>query len=148
MSKFLVCFCLPAMLVTCGGEARAPEAPSIEKPPATPAEQVALGQKLYAEKCASCHGANGEGDDAPRIVGLRSGALPLDPRPSAQYRKGQFKTAGDVAAFVVANMPPDEAGRMTEQQYLAILAFDLKANGIGLTNKLDLAMAKTLTIPR
>jgi cytochrome c len=120
----------------------------MEKAPATAAEQIALGQGLYTDKCSGCHGASGEGKSAPRVVGLKDGALPLDPPPSAKYRKGQFKTVGDVATFVVANMPPKQAGSLSEEQYLAILAFDLKANGIELTNKLDMEMAKTLTIPR
>jgi cytochrome c len=117
--------------------------------PTTFAEQVVVGQKAYGESCASCHGASGEGKKAPPVVGLSKGALPLDPPAGAKYRKGEFKTVADVASFVVKSMPPDSPGSLSQDQYWAILAFDLKANGIDLGDKkLDGALAPTLTIPR
>ena len=86
---------------------------------------------------------------APAVVGLSTGALPLDPPTAAKYRKAQFKTVADVAQFVVTTMPPGAAGSLSNEQYLDILAFDLKANGIDLGDKkLDLELAKTLVIPR
>jgi cytochrome c len=112
------------------------------------AEQVVAGQRLYAESCASCHGDSGQGGKAPRLVGLKEGALPLDPPADRQVRKGQFVTVADVASFVVANMPPKKAGTLSADQYWAILAFDLKANGIDLPTGLTPEMAPTLTIPR
>mgnify|MGYP001610529588 CR=1 FL=1 len=45
-------------------------------------------------------------------------------------------------------MPPNAPNSLSPDQYLAILAFDLKANGIELPGKLDLETAKTLTVPR
>ena len=83
------------------------------------------------------------------MVGLKQGALPLDPPAGAKYRKTQFKTVADVAGFAVKTMPADNPGSLTEEQYWAILAFDLKANGIDLGDKkLDAQLASTLTIPR
>jgi S-disulfanyl-L-cysteine oxidoreductase SoxD len=117
--------------------------------PATFAEQVTLGGSLYGQKCASCHGAAGEGGDAPAVVGLSSGALPLDPPSGAKYRKTQFKTVADIATFVVQTMPPGAAGSLTEEEYWSILAFDLKANGIDLGDKkLTGELAATLDVPR
>jgi cytochrome c len=118
--------------------------------PATFAEQVALGQKLYGDKCASCHGAAGEGKGrAPAVVGLKTGALPLDPPATAKARKTPFATVADVATFVVQSMPPDAPGSLGGDEHWAILAFDLKANGIDLgTQKLDATLASTLKIPR
>jgi cytochrome c len=117
--------------------------------PATFAEQVAQGQKLYGEHCADCHGASGEGAKAPAVVGLDKGALPLDPPPKAEVRKSEFKTVADIAAFVGKNMPADAPGTLTAEQYYSILAFDLKANGIDLgAKKLDGELAPTLTVPR
>jgi mono/diheme cytochrome c family protein len=117
--------------------------------PANFGEQAALGQKLYGENCAGCHGDSGEGKDAPPLVGLDKGALPLEPPKGAKYRKTQFKTVADVAEFVVKHMPPKTPGSLPEEHYWAILAFDLKANGIDLGDKkLDPELAKTLEIPR
>ena len=132
--------------VGCGGGAA-------ETPPAAAGgaggDQVAQGQALYTEHCASCHGASGEGNGkAPAVVGISKGALPLDPRPGSK-RSVQFKTVAEVAGWVKADMPPDAPGSLTDPQYFAILAFDLKANGVDLGGKtLDAPLAATLTIPR
>jgi cytochrome c len=128
-----------------------PAAQPVQSPPAptqaTFADQVAAGQKLYADNCASCHGDAGQGGTGPRLVGLKNGALPLDPPPGAKTRKAKFKRVADVVDFVVAKMPPD--GALPEGDDWAILAFDLKANGIDLGDKrLDRNVASTLVIPR
>jgi len=146
ISTFYVAALLSA--AGCGGSSQ----PAQSAPSSTPAnfsEQVALGQKLYGEQCASCHGSSGEGKGAPRVVGLKAGALSLDPPANAKYRKTKFKTVADVADFVVKGMPPAAPGSLAPDAYWAILAFDLKANGIDLGDKkLDPALAATLTIPR
>ena len=116
----------------CGG---AP--PEASAPPGAAAaagdDQVAAGGKLYGAKCAACHGASGEGADAPPLVG--KAALPLDPPAGAKFRKTQFHTGADVFAFVKATMPPSKPGSLPDEEYAAILAFDLKANGVDLTGK-------------
>lgn len=119
------------------------------KPPASFAEQVAMGQELFARHCAECHGDAGEGDMGPRLVGLDKGALPLDPPSARKVRKSRFVTVADVLEFVLANMPAKKPNSVTHDEKLAILAFDLKANGIDLGQEpLTLAKARTLTIPR
>lgn len=116
--------------------------------PATFDEQVSLGAEAYTRNCAGCHGDAGQGNDkAPSVVGLKSGALPLEPRPGSQ-RSTQFVTVADVVNFVVATMPPKAPGSLPPEQYWAILAFDLQANGITLDQKLTPELAATLTIPR
>ena len=95
--------------------------------------QAEAGGPLYGQFCAKCHGDAGQGtDQAPPVVGAN--ALPLDPRPTAKARKNQFHTAKDIADFVLPNMPP-KGPKPTVEQYLEILAFDLKANGVDLTGK-------------
>jgi mono/diheme cytochrome c family protein len=134
---------------TTSAPAAAPAAAAPSAPPASFADQVAQGQTLYAGNCAKCHGDAGQGTDkAPRVVGLKEGALPLDPPATRQARKSRFVTVADVAEFTVANMPPKKAGSLTNDQYWAILAFDLHANGIDLPSPLTPEVAKTLTIPR
>ena len=148
--SMLSCLTVPLLLVAaCGdGDESDTENPNTTTP-TTFAEQVSLGQSVYAANCAKCHGDSGQGsDEAPRLVGLDQGALPLDPPASRKVRKDKFETVADVANFVVANMPPGAAGSLSTEKYLAVLAFDLKANGITLQQKLDLELAETLTIPR
>ena len=98
------------------------------------ADQAADGGKLYAKHCARCHGDAGQGTKkAPPVVG--KDALPLDPAPGAKVRKEQFHTAQDVAAFVAAKMPANKPGSLKVDEYYAILAFDLKANGVDVSGK-------------
>lgn len=154
-SKMLLASCglVMASLLACGGQSPSPASPNMPSamPSAPEAKdafeaQVAEGQRLYAANCASCHGDSGEGGKAPRVVGVADGALPLDPPSDAQFRKTQFRTAADIAQFVVTSMPPGEAGKLTEEEYWAILAFDLKANGVTLEKRLDAESAPSVVI--
>jgi len=127
----------------------APAAQPASAPPTSFADQVTEGGKVYGAQCANCHGASGQGTPkGPRVVGLKEGALPLDPPADRKFRKGKFVTVADVAEFVVANMPPGKGGSLPADQYWAILAFDLHANGVDLPQPLTPELAKTLTIPR
>lgn len=108
-------------------------------------DQVAQGQALYAEKCASCHGAQGQGASGPPVVG--KGALPLAPPAGAKYRSEPFHTAGDVYDFVKKNMPANAPGTLTDAETSAIIAFDLKANGVDLAGKhIDHTSAAAITL--
>ena len=49
---------------------------------------------------------------------------------------------------LIESLRPGKAGSLTADQYWAILAFDLHANGIDLPAPLTPDQAKTLTIPR
>jgi mono/diheme cytochrome c family protein len=156
----VLALCLLGVACGGGGEGPAPQtptppgtgsaAPTAIAPagePQTFAEQVTLGQKLYGEHCASCHGANGEGGArSPKVVGLDKGALPLDAPATAKSRKVQFRTAADVGEWVAKNMPPGKGGSLSEAQYWAILAFDLKANGVESPKKIDATTAKEIVL--
>jgi S-disulfanyl-L-cysteine oxidoreductase SoxD len=138
---------LSVLASACG--ASPPDAKSGENaaPPANFEQQVARGADVYAARCSTCHGKGGEGTaDAPAVVGPT--ALPLDPPSGAKFRKSQFVTVADVADFVVKNMPADAPGSLSTDDYFAVLAFDLNANGIELDKRLDADVAASLTIPR
>ena len=107
--------------------------------------QVQQGQKLYGKYCAGCHGDAGEGSKkAPPVVG--KAALPLDPPAGAKVRKTRFHTAADVANFVVKSMPAKKPGSLKADEYWAILAFDLKANGVDVKEKVDPASAAKVVL--
>lgn len=120
-----------AAALAIGGWAAASRA---EKGAATGGDQAAEGARLYGRHCAKCHGNAGQGSDkAPPVVG--KSALPLDPPAGAKIRKQQFHTAEDVAQFVASKMPANKPGSLTVDEYYAILAFDLKANGVDVSHK-------------
>jgi mono/diheme cytochrome c family protein len=106
--------------------------------------QIELGKQLYADACATCHGDAGEGtEDGPPLVG--EGVLPAEPRPGAK-REVRFRTAADVYAFARTTMPADDPGALAADQYLAICAFALRANGIALARPLDPVTAQLLVL--
>lgn len=149
-----------ALLAACGGAdkeaaGRAPTGAPAPSPAAEPgpqsgaavtfADQVARGGELYGEHCARCHGDQGQGSDlAPPVVG--EGALPLEPHPEWKDRGVEFRTALDVFQFASQRMPDDDPGSLAADEYVAILAFALKANGVELDRPLDADVAAKLVL--
>lgn len=87
------------------------------------AGQAAAGAVLFAENCAKCHGADGQGTaKAPALVGDEA--------------LGRFATAQDVFDFASEAMPADRPGSLEDDEYWAILAFALVANGFELDEPL------------
>ena len=122
--------CVFFAAAACGGSTKTPASPTSAGVTATSTADAALGAKLFASKCSECHGDQGQGSKkAPPVVG--KDALPKDPRPG-QKRQAQFHTAADVLAFIKAKMPGDDPGSLSDEDALAILAFDLQANGVDL----------------
>jgi mono/diheme cytochrome c family protein len=84
-------------------------------------EQVAAGRQVYADTCAGCHGARGEGggpDDpeSPLLVG---------PRGLSGYRDAQ-----ELYEFTVDSMPQDQPGSLPPPQYWDVIAWLLAENGL------------------
>lgn len=54
------------------------DAPAVRAPLPPPAAALQLGERLYIDHCADCHGKSGEGvgDDGPALAGNRAVALP------------------------------------------------------------------------
>jgi mono/diheme cytochrome c family protein len=134
-------------LAACGGGAEpattSTTTPATPPPAMTADAQIARGGELYGASCAGCHGDSGEGGRGPRLVG--EGRLPRQPREGAK-RDVEFVTAADVFAWVGANMPPTAPGSLPAEDYLAILAFDLSANGVELTEPLTAEQLGAITI--
>jgi cytochrome c len=138
MTKALLLSSLLVVAALAGTAATAPDAKL------TASTQIEQGKKLYADNCAKCHGAAGQGTkEAPAVVG--KAAFPLEPRPKAK-RDVKFHTAADVFAWASKNMPAKKPGSLTADQYLAIFAFDLNANGIKLDAPLDADAATKIVL--
>lgn len=121
--------------LACASKASSPSttpSASADAAPETFDAQVARGQGLYGQHCAGCHGADGSGASAPALVGdgvLRS-----------------FDTAADVYVFATTKMPPKNPGSLPKADMLAILAFDLHANGVRLDAPLSEANAGSIRL--
>lgn len=141
---------LICMLCAAGGCAgprsgRPAQGPTDSEHAETASAQIARGRQYFGSYCASCHGDSGAGTSkAPPLVGEK--ALPLGPPAGAKVRKVQFRTALDVGKWVMQNMPGDQPRSLTREQYLAILAFDLSANGVELEAPLTVERAASIVL--
>ncbi len=111
---------------------------------APPPALIELGRQVFGEQCSQCHGDFGQGtSNGPMIVG--KGALPLDARPGSM-RDTKFRTAADLLAWTSMQMPADNPGGLTPEQYTAAVAFALDANGIAFDGPLDGPNAQTIVL--
>ncbi len=79
--------------------------------------QATRGQTLYAKHCASCHGQQLEGGSAAALTGSRFMA------------KWGGKSVEELFYITRTQMPYGTAGTLTRQQYIDIVAAQLRANG-------------------
>jgi mono/diheme cytochrome c family protein len=132
---------LVVLLAACHHTSPAPTTPAA---PQTADAQIAQGKELYGAQCAKCHGDAGQGTDkGPPVVG--KDAFPQKPRDGAK-RDVDFHTAADVFAWTTKHMPANAPGSLSTEQYLAIFAFDLTANGVKLDQPLDAAKAQATVL--
>jgi cytochrome c len=137
---------LPVLLLGCHSEPppQAPQAAPAAQVSADATAQIEHGTQLYVAHCAKCHGDAGQGTDkGPPVVGKE--AFPLAPRAGAK-RDVEFRTAADVFAWATKHMPGDAPGTLSTDEYLAIFAFDLTANGIKLDKPLDGPAAQAIVL--
>lgn len=81
--------------------------------------QAQRGQNLYEKRCASCHGAQLSGGSSVPLAGRRF-----------MEKWGQGNHNVDELYFITrTQMPYGAAGTMTNQQYIDVVAYLLKANG-------------------
>ncbi len=88
------------------------------EPTAQRTAQVERGQSSFLQNCASCHGRNlDNGEFAPAVKG-RSFLNHWGARPVSEF-----------AAYLRANMPPGRTGELSKDDYTALVAFIMNANG-------------------
>ena len=88
---------------------------------------VVQGKKVFAEKCAYCHGAEGQGQPADRLVGGQ-GTLVSDAPVKTVGSYWPYATT--LFDFVRRAMPLNQPQTLTSDEIYAVSAFILNANGI------------------
>ena len=78
--------------------------------------QAQKGVDAYETSCAMCHGANMEGAQAPTLLGATL--------------TNQYPTVGALMQFIVQNMPMNDPGSLSHEDYVDILAYVLLKNGL------------------
>lgn len=99
----------------CSGS-NTPTTPTSTSTPPTAGELAQAGQSVFANRCASCHGADGQGGTAPAVIG-------------ASAHLGEYNTAQGLLGYVETNMPALNPGSLSHQEYLNIVAYLLIQNG-------------------
>jgi alcohol dehydrogenase (cytochrome c) len=105
-----------------------------QQPPATvySATQAAAGRTVYQASCASCHLPDLAGrNEAPQLAGNNF------------LNTWRSRSTRDLFEFISATMPPTGAS-LSEDQYLAVTAFILQANGAAAGAQ---AFAPTTAVP-
>lgn len=86
---------------------------------ATTAQQVGdTGKVVYQQRCAVCHGDQGQGLVGPAVIGPRASPAKYGP------------TAADWYGYIRANMPQNAPGSLSQEQYLAVTTYLLLQNGV------------------
>jgi len=83
------------------------------------AAQAANGASTYSADCSQCHGAQLEGGAGPALSGASFG----------KSIQASYTTAGLLYDFVAKQMPANNPGSLTQQQYADVVAFVLQNNG-------------------
>ena len=93
---------------------------------------AAEGAKIYAAKCASCHGANGQGGSADRLVDRESGKnWDFATNPKLVKTVGNYwPYATTVYDYVHRAMPLTAPGTLTPDETYAVVAWLLAENEI------------------
>jgi cytochrome c len=102
---------------------------------------AALGKAIYAERCASCHGENGEDPKYRRLVGGQ-GTLPT--AQPIQTIGSFWQYATTLWSYIRRAQPFDDPGSLTPDQVYAVTAYLLHLNGI--IGEQEVMDAKTLPL--
>lgn len=83
--------------------------------------QASIGQTLYYQHCAECHGGSGEGNYGPGLL-VDDGNV-------------QWQPVYYVYTYMMQHMPAGDANALKKDEYINIMAFLLKAHGHPASNK-------------
>src|ERR1700722_1474000 len=82
-------------------------------------EQAQMGAQIYSGSCSVCHGSKLQGGAAPALTGPAF----------AQSLKATYTTASALYALISTQMPVNNPGSLSKNQYTQVLAFLLAKNG-------------------
>ncbi|MEO0424499.1 MAG: cytochrome c [Pseudomonadota bacterium] len=88
---------------------------------------VSAGETLFAQRCAHCHGAAGEGGSAPELAYAQ---MPLDSEWPDQTIGSYWPYATTVFDFLRRAMPMEAPGSLTDEETYHLTAYLLHLNGL------------------
>jgi mono/diheme cytochrome c family protein len=88
---------------------------------AFPGDQLAHGEQVWNNVCATCHGPDSTNNDAPLL--LNPGSLT------------NYPNALEAVQYAIDNMPDDNPGSLPTQDYWDAMAFILTKQGLSNTDQ-------------
>jgi polar amino acid transport system substrate-binding protein len=82
--------------------------------PSFTAAQATAGEPIYNGSCAQCHGVNLEGAAGPALAGSAAKSLQVDA----------------IFSVMTTTMPINNPGSLSHDQYVKVMAYILKRNGV------------------
>jgi mono/diheme cytochrome c family protein len=86
-----------------------------QEPAATTTSFVSAGKSIFSNRCARCHGGQGQGALAPAVIG-------------SNQSLGKYNTAKGLFDIISVAMPFDAPGTLSRDEYLQVLSFILVEN--------------------
>ena len=106
---------------------------------------VAHGRELFASRCASCHGANGEGGLGDRLVGGQGSLASANPVKTVGSYWPYATTLFD---YIRRAMPLNAPQSLADDEVYAVTGFVLYLNGLVAENTpIDARLITTLQMP-
>ena len=106
---------------------------------------AAQGAKIFAEKCALCHGENGQGGHAARLVGGPPKAS-LD--PGSKTIANYWPYATTLFDLIRRSMPFTQPRSLTNEEVYALVAYILASNKlIGESDEIDATTLAKVRMP-
>jgi polar amino acid transport system substrate-binding protein len=112
-------FLFAILLVFAASAALSQKAGAADAPALYTAAQANAGGQIFAQQCATCHGASMEGVAGPALRGT----------PFHQLAQAQDLNAQSLLTVVSQSMPQDNPASLTPAQYGALVAYILQQNG-------------------
>lgn len=81
----------------------------------TAGQLAAAGQGVFSQKCASCHGDQGQGLIGPALIGSSAALTP-------------YATGRGLYDFISTNMPQNAPGSLSPDEYLQVVSLILVRN--------------------
>lgn len=120
LSRSTLAALLVAMLVLVLGACKPQQPVTPVEPPRKPetiGELADVGAKTFSDRCARCHGAQGQGIIGPALIGATANLT-------------KFQTADGIYSYISLAMPMDAPGTLTTDEYTQVLGFLLVKNGL------------------
>jgi cytochrome c len=105
---------------------------------------AAQGAKIFAEKCALCHGENGRGGHAARLIGPPKASLDPGSKTIANY----WPYATTLFDLIRRSMPFTQPRSLTNEEVYALVAYILASNKlIGESDEIDATTLAKVRMP-